>query len=66
MEETDATINVMHVPVAHLVQIEVMGEPEIKEETKCCNRIRNCMELICGIIWLLIILASFAYLIFWI
>lgn len=46
MEETDATINVMHVPVVHLVQIEVIVEPEIKEENECCNRIRNCMELI--------------------
>jgi hypothetical protein len=65
MDDEETTINIIHVPIAHLVRIEVMGEPEVKEEPQCCNRIQNCMELIGGVILLLMIFASFAYLIFW-
>jgi hypothetical protein len=39
MDDEETTINVIHVPIAHLVRIEVIWEPEIKEENKCCNRI---------------------------
>jgi hypothetical protein len=65
MDEEETTINVIHVPVAHLVRIEVMGEPEVKEENECCNKTKLCMEITGGAIMFLVIVGCFAYLILW-